>query len=253
MFTPSAFFFATYNLSETAAGNKKYLHMERLNDVVNRTINKEPLKESSIEFCANQGREVAEVSPNLSLSPMINPVGTGVAATAASGTAAAVVFPPKPWKSQAEIVRHAVRGGARSLLTMYLMRGGVTVIIKLLPLLKGKIKLLQALEPMWRMETLRFAAVFGGFNFIWRLVNNLLIFHRKQNDRWNGFISGSIAALAILFETKENRIGMAQQFFVRGMQATYNALHARNYVSLTHGDSLLFMVNRFNNLSVKRY
>lgn len=65
------------------------------------------------------------------------------------------------------------------------------------------------------LDTLRFAAMFGSFSFLWKSINNGMRIYRNKDDRLNGLVSGAIAGLSILFEKKERRVDIAQQLFVR--------------------------------------
>ncbi|KAJ3106102.1 hypothetical protein HDU96_008324 [Phlyctochytrium bullatum] len=62
-------------------------------------------------------------------------------------------------------------------------------------------------------------------------------------DRVIPFVAGSVAgAVAVLFETRANRVAVMQQIGIRSLQGYYNHLHARSLVHVPHGDSLLFML-----------
>jgi hypothetical protein len=80
----------------------------------------------------------------------------------------------------------------------------------------------------------------GSYTFLWKLISNTLHYHSGKISKTNGFIAGAVASSAMLFETKENRIGYAQQFFMRAMQAGKNALKYRNIWTVPHGDTILF-------------
>ncbi|KAG1440443.1 hypothetical protein G6F56_011927 [Rhizopus delemar] len=92
------------------------------------------------------------------------------------------------------------------------------------------------------LDALRFAAMFGSFSFLWKFVNNSMRIYRQKDDRLNGLISGAIAGLSILFEKEERRVDLAQQLFVRALQAVYNAGKARDIFYFKNGDALLFAV-----------
>ncbi|KNC98268.1 uncharacterized protein SPPG_06666 [Spizellomyces punctatus DAOM BR117] len=149
---------------------------------------------------------------------------------------------PNRWKGVNQIIVHALRGGMRSFLLAYAMRGGVSFLIRLVRVLKGRLSLLAALRAFFSGESRRFALMIGSFSFSWKLINNLLFHFRGRQSKLNGFIAGSIAGLSILFEEKETRMSIAQQFLVRSMQAGYNALKARDVVHFPYGDTALFMV-----------
>ena len=80
------------------------------------------------------------------------------------------------------------------------------------------------------IETKRFSLMIGGFTFIWKFISNYLAFVQGKHTKRQGAIAGFLAGLAILFETEENRIGYAQQFFMRSMQSGKNALKQRKVI-----------------------
>ncbi|KAI9011430.1 hypothetical protein BC832DRAFT_345902 [Gaertneriomyces semiglobifer] len=152
------------------------------------------------------------------------------------------IVPPR-WKSVHHIIIHAARGGLRSFLLAFAMRGGISFLIKLVRVVSGRLPFIRALQAFFAPECKRFGLMVGSFSVLWKLLSNLIFYYRGQQSKWNGAIAGAIAGgVAILFEEKETRLGIAQQFFVRSMQAGYNALKARNKVYLPYGDSLLFMI-----------
>lgn len=57
---------------------------------------------------------------------------------------------------------------------------------------------------------------------------------------WHAYVAGAVSSLAILVETKENRISLAQQLFVRGAEGTYNVAHAKGIVNIPHGAVIAF-------------
>jgi hypothetical protein len=81
----------------------------------------------------------------------------------------------------------------------------------------------------------------GVFSFLWKWISNSLHFKSGYSKR-NGAIAGAIAGLAVLIEIPENRLVIAQQFFMRAMQGGKNALKQRKLWSFTHGDTLLFSI-----------
>ncbi|KAI8822204.1 uncharacterized protein EV422DRAFT_526037 [Fimicolochytrium jonesii] len=153
------------------------------------------------------------------------------------------VVPPK-WNSVRQIIVHATSGGLRSFLLGYALRGGIASLIKTIFFLRGKTTLKSALSAFYAPTSTRFAAMIGSFSFLWKLINNLLAHTSDRSSKLHGMIAGGIAgSVALLFEEKESRIAIAQQFFVRSMQAGYNALKARELVHFPHGDSALFMLS----------
>lgn len=57
---------------------------------------------------------------------------------------------------------------------------------------------------------------------------------------WHAYVAGAVSALAVMVETKDNRISLAQQLFVRGLEGTYNVAHHRGYVNIPHGAVIAF-------------
>ncbi|KAI9101856.1 hypothetical protein DFS34DRAFT_611769 [Phlyctochytrium arcticum] len=152
------------------------------------------------------------------------------------------VKPPR-WTGGHQILAHAVRGGLRSFLLGWALRGGITFLLKLIRVVKGKLPLRLALKSFFSAEPRRMGLMIGYFSFTWKLINNSLFYLRgNRQSKLNGFIAGSVAGLGILFQEKSAREGVAQQLFVRSMQAGYNALKAREVIHLPYGDSALFMV-----------
>jgi hypothetical protein len=82
----------------------------------------------------------------------------------------------------------------------------------------------------------------GLFSFTWKFLNNILCYSKKKTTygKSNGAIAGAVAGLAVIVETRSNRIAVAQQLSVRSLQAGYNALKYRNVIHLKHGDTFLF-------------
>ncbi|CAD6930523.1 unnamed protein product [Tilletia controversa] len=57
---------------------------------------------------------------------------------------------------------------------------------------------------------------------------------------WHAYVAGAVSALAVLAERKETRVTLAQQLFVRGLEGSYNVMHAKNWISIPHGAVLVF-------------
>lgn len=54
-------------------------------------------------------------------------------------------------------------------------------------------------------------------------------------------LAGALAGgIAITFEKKNRRLGVAQQMFVRGLQGSWNAYSTRRGFSFPHGDVAVF-------------
>ncbi|KAJ1032545.1 hypothetical protein NDA16_000568 [Ustilago loliicola] len=57
---------------------------------------------------------------------------------------------------------------------------------------------------------------------------------------WHAYLAGAISALAVLVETHENRVSLAQQLFVRGLEGSYNVAHERKPINIPHGAVITF-------------
>ncbi|KAI9248612.1 hypothetical protein BY458DRAFT_526365 [Sporodiniella umbellata] len=147
---------------------------------------------------------------------------------------------PRPETSKAVMI-HAVQGGIRSFLLAFGIKAGINFCLYLIRVLQKKAPLgkilkatLKGLDPLW------YAAMFGCFSFLWKSINNGMRLYRVKEDRLNGLVSGALGGLSILFLKRETRIALAQQLFVRALQAVYNAGKARDIFAFAHGDALLF-------------
>ncbi|RDX55387.1 hypothetical protein OH76DRAFT_1396775 [Lentinus brumalis] len=64
---------------------------------------------------------------------------------------------------------------------------------------------------------------------------------RKKTRRWYSAFAGSLAgAIAIMFEKRSRRVGIAQQMFVRGLQGSFNAMSDKHGFKIPHGDVIIF-------------
>lgn len=154
---------------------------------------------------------------------------------------AAMVDLPPPWKSGNEILLHSVKGSLRALFITLSVKGGISFVLTLRKILAGKVGFLSAFQSCFFGDAnLRTAKTVGSFALIWKLIVNYLYFTTKRHSKLNGAIAGFFAGLAILFESKENRIGYAQNVFFRSLQAGKGALKQRQFPLIPHGDSLLF-------------
>ncbi|KAI8903203.1 hypothetical protein EDD86DRAFT_215583 [Gorgonomyces haynaldii] len=143
-------------------------------------------------------------------------------------------------KTPQEVVVHALKGSARAYALGFLLKGGITFLIRLVRVLQRKMSLGQALLLVFEKASHRFGLMVGTFALLWKLINNMLELKRKKRSKLNGAIAGAVAGLAVLVETRENRITVAQQFSMRAVQAGYNSLHARELIRIPHGDALMF-------------
>ncbi|KAJ3295558.1 hypothetical protein HDU79_008905 [Rhizoclosmatium sp. JEL0117] len=157
---------------------------------------------------------------------------------------AATTTQPPTFKSFSEILLYSLVGGAKSWATSFGLRGGVFFLVSLLKVAKKKASLSSTLKELFMSRTVyRFANMVGCFAAVFKLVSNYLRFKGLFSDqRLCAFAGGFVGGFSVLFETYENRVVVLQQFGIRGLQAIYNGLEARNLFSFTHGDSLLFSI-----------
>ena len=148
---------------------------------------------------------------------------------------------PPMWKSWSKLSQHVLKGTLRAFLVTLSVKGGISFFLSLMSIAKKKVSFMEAFKnAFFGMSSLRTASSVGGFAFIWKAIVNSLFKLTGKHSKLNGAIAGAFAGLAILFETKENRIGYAQNVFFRSLQAGKNALKQRNYWTIPHGDSWLF-------------
>ncbi len=57
---------------------------------------------------------------------------------------------------------------------------------------------------------------------------------------WHAYVAGAVSALAVLVETPDNRIALAQQLFVRGLEGSYNVSHERGLINIPYGAVITF-------------
>ncbi|KAK9896940.1 hypothetical protein P389DRAFT_143247 [Cystobasidium minutum MCA 4210] len=155
--------------------------------------------------------------------------------------------PRKRPRDLEQLLIYASTGGARAFTLAYILRAGVNFLTTFIRLLqRRKLKAAILLRSLYAAEPIRFGAMFGSYVFIWKMALHLLRLYnpgRKGKGRtefWHAPFAGALSGLAVLAETKNSRIGIAQQTFVRGLQGWYNILHKRGYINIPHGDVLLF-------------
>ncbi|KAJ3021611.1 hypothetical protein HKX48_008180 [Thoreauomyces humboldtii] len=203
-----------------------------------------PLQTALQDVPLTPHKVVEDLTPALSVQSQEQAKGTGQPTVAGKGDGKKIPLPVSPpqWLSQRQIWLHATQGGIRSFLLAYGMRGGIAFLIKLFRVLNGKASVRSAFHSFFALDSARFGGMIGSFAFLWKLINNMLHFRTGKTCKTHGFVAGAVAGgVAILFEKRETRISIAQQFAVRSLQASYNALKARDIVHLPHGDSALFM------------
>lgn len=78
------------------------------------------------------------------------------------------------------------------------------------------------------------------------------IWIRKKTRRWQAVLAGAIAGgIAITFEKKNRRLGVAQQMFVRGLQGSWNAYSTRRGFTFPHGDVAVFSLRSVGFCTIK--
>ncbi|KAJ3236289.1 hypothetical protein HDU81_010966, partial [Chytriomyces hyalinus] len=120
----------------------------------------------------------------------------------------------KQFSSVSQILVHAAKGACSSYVLAFGLRGGVSFLLSLTKVVKGKAKLRDSLRFLFADYVFRFSNMVGSFSFIWKLVSNYLRFREskkvsplvsKRNSlmiaRRNAFIAGSLAGTSVLFET----------------------------------------------------
>ncbi|WVR06354.1 hypothetical protein IAU60_003385 [Kwoniella sp. DSM 27419] len=162
----------------------------------------------------------------------------------------------------------AAKRGLRSFLLAFSVRAGVNVLITLFRNIRSK-KLRLALfrHAIFGSEPFRFGAMIGTFTFlntltlhILRLAPPVSYYRRRLKNgiwnkptfgpperegdegerRWQAAVAGAVGSLGLLWETAGRRTGVAQQMFVRGLQASYNQYTPRFGIHIPHGDLLVF-------------
>ncbi|KAI9357921.1 hypothetical protein DFJ73DRAFT_656967 [Zopfochytrium polystomum] len=202
------------------------------------------LSSSSSSPSSSSAYSVQHVSPT---SPSRPPPPAAATAGALSSPAPATPLPSNlNVKTGLRALSHATRASLRALLLGYSVRSGLSLLLKLVGILTNKKKrnvaaVVEAVRACFTgAPSVRFGLFFGGFAFLWKLTNNLLVLHRRKQDRWNGFISGFVAGAAILVEKPSQRLVLGQQILVRGLQAVFNNLKFRGHFHFAHADSLIF-------------
>ncbi|WVQ96654.1 hypothetical protein IAU59_003760 [Kwoniella sp. CBS 9459] len=162
----------------------------------------------------------------------------------------------------------AAKRGLRSFLLAFSVRAGVNVLLTLFRNIRSK-KLRLALfrHAIFGAEPFRFGAMIGTFTFlntltlhILRLAPPVSYYRRRLKNgiwnkptfgpperegdegerRWQAAVAGAVGSLGLLWESTGRRTGVAQQMFVRGLQASYNQYTPRFGIHIPHGDLLVF-------------
>ncbi|SNX82414.1 uncharacterized protein MEPE_01120 [Melanopsichium pennsylvanicum] len=61
-----------------------------------------------------------------------------------------------------------------------------------------------------------------------------------RSKTWHAYVAGAISALAVLVETHDNRVTLAQQLFVRGLEGSYSVAHERGLINVPYGAVITF-------------
>ncbi|KAL0255686.1 hypothetical protein I308_100493 [Cryptococcus tetragattii IND107] len=164
----------------------------------------------------------------------------------------------------------ALKRGLRSFILAFSVRSGINVLLLLFRLLRKhapKLSLPLLRHAIFGPEPFRFGGMIGTFTLLYtftlhllRLAPPLSYFRRRiraglwnkttfgpperegneGERRWQAAVAGAVGSLGLLWEGKSRRRGVAQQMFVRGLQASYNQYTPRFGIHIPHGDLLLF-------------
>ncbi|KAF9258656.1 hypothetical protein L218DRAFT_876674 [Marasmius fiardii PR-910] len=152
-----------------------------------------------------------------------------------------------------ECLHWAMRGGIRSAFLAFCGRASFNILLVLL-----KIRFLSVgsffvaiRHAIAGKSTLRFSMMLGSFIATYKfLLNTLHLLSRQLSDKrserrlhWHATVAGAVAGgLAVLFESCERRLMVAQQAFVRGLQGAWGTYSTKNNIHFPHGDVLLFVL-----------
>ncbi|WWD04851.1 hypothetical protein V865_002922 [Kwoniella europaea PYCC6329] len=162
----------------------------------------------------------------------------------------------------------ALKRGLRSFLLAFSVRAGINVLLALFRNLRNeKLRLALFRHAIFGQEPFRFGAMLGTFTFLNTLTLHMLrlappigyyrrrlkngLFNKptfgppeREGDegerRWQAAVAGAVGSLGLLWESQSRRTGVAQQMFVRGLQASYNQYTPRLGIHIPHGDLLVF-------------
>lgn len=130
--------------------------------------------------------------------------------------------PRKRPRDLEQLLIYALSGSTRAFTLAYLLRTGVNVLTVLIrSLQRGRVKANTLLRVLTDPSGIRFGGMFGAYVFIWKMVIHLLRLYNpgkkgwKRVEFWHAPVAGALSGLAVLAETKNSRIGIAQQLFVR--------------------------------------
>lgn len=172
-------------------------------------------------------------------------------------------------KEPVQILLQAIKSGARSAAIAYSARAVLTLLLRAA---RGRLNKNAVRDIVLDEEPMRFAKMFGSFTFIFKAINGLgakMLLGRPTRRAslveatpsslqlgpdgkmhlslrsppfllasFAGFVAG---LFALRFEHPEERLGWAQQFFVRGLQAFVVFLAKERNIYVPHGDSLVFI------------
>ncbi|TIA82736.1 hypothetical protein E3P84_02193 [Wallemia ichthyophaga] len=151
------------------------------------------------------------------------------------------------------LIVFATRGAARTFMLTFGMRSMLNVVLALVSLVKAR-KVTGALlrKSLLTLEPIRFGLQFGiprpshyilrheSFVWLWRFTHHALRMKDGEHKRWHAWVAGAVSSLGSLAETRGNRLALGQQLTVRGLQGMYRSCKARNWISIPHGEFLIF-------------
>lgn len=133
--------------------------------------------------------------------------------------------------------QNSFRGFLHAFTAAYSVKYGVDIVQSIFG---GRLTMKHAIDSLISKDTVRFAAFFGFFIGGYKGLNCILRKVREKEDRWNAFIAGGVASLAMLLDEKHRRTAVALYMLARALQCFWFALEKREVVpQLKHGDTLL--------------
>ncbi|KAK1233359.1 hypothetical protein PQX77_003468 [Marasmius sp. AFHP31] len=147
-----------------------------------------------------------------------------------------------------DCVLWAIKGGIRAAVLAFAARSSFDIVLVLLKIRSLTLRrfLVSLRHSILGLKTAGSSLMLGCFVAAYKFILNALPISIKSTSRehrahWHATLAGAIAGtVAVLFETKGNRVTISQQAFVRGLQGVWNSYaHARNF-RIPYGDAILF-------------
>mmetsp|Transcript_3964 Transcript_3964/g.4451 ORF Transcript_3964/g.4451 Transcript_3964/m.4451 type:complete len:452 (+) Transcript_3964:135-1490(+) len=127
-------------------------------------------------------------------------------------------------KTRETALKHAIKELLRGLLRGYglgfMLKGGLNFVFALLQRKSFSV----ALQRWYCMDTRRFSRFVGTFIGLFRFSNVIAAFNSGEDKPLNSAYAGAIASLAIIFDDKSRREGIALYLFVRSIDVLVKKL-----------------------------